>query len=89
MKPIILSGVALAAATTLGVGLLSGGVSTTSERGSVLQPATAISAPADPVYGVCRGVDPECYNDEGTNGWVEGEQKRVLIWSRTAGPRHA
>ncbi len=39
-------------------------------------------------YGVCRGVDPECYRDGG-NGWVDGEQKRVLIWSRTAGPRHA
>ncbi|MCR2816427.1 ThuA domain-containing protein, partial [Microbacterium jiangjiandongii] len=39
-------------------------------------------------YGVCRGIDPECYTDGG-NGWVEGEEKRVLIWSRTAGPRHA
>jgi type 1 glutamine amidotransferase len=39
-------------------------------------------------YGVCRGVDPSCYNDWGA-GWEEGEQKRVLIWSRTAGPRHA
>ena len=39
-------------------------------------------------YGVCRGVDPSCYNDWGT-GWVEGEEKSILIWSRTAGPRHA
>jgi uncharacterized protein len=39
-------------------------------------------------YGVCRGVDPSCYNDWGA-GWEEGEAKRVLIWSRTAGPRHA
>jgi uncharacterized protein len=39
-------------------------------------------------YGVCRGVDPSCYNDWGA-GWEEGEDKRILIWSRTAGPRHA
>ena len=39
-------------------------------------------------YGVCRGVDPSCYNDWGA-GWEEGERKRILIWSRTAGPRHA
>jgi type 1 glutamine amidotransferase len=39
-------------------------------------------------YGVCRGVDPSCYHDWGA-GWEEGEAKRVLIWSRTAGPRHA
>lgn len=39
-------------------------------------------------YGVCRGVDPSCYHDWGA-GWEKGEQKRVLIWSRTAGPRHA
>ena len=39
-------------------------------------------------YGVCRGLDATCYNDWG-NGWEEGETKRILIWSRTAGPRHA
>ena len=37
---------------------------------------------------MCRGVDPTCY-DEWGNGWTEGEAKRILIWSRTAGPRHA
>ena len=39
-------------------------------------------------YGVCRGVDPSCYHDWGA-GWEEGEDKSILIWSRTAGPRHA
>ncbi len=38
----------------------------------------------DPVYGVCRGVDPACYNDWGTE-----RETRVLVYSRTAGPRHA
>jgi uncharacterized protein len=36
-------------------------------------------------YGVCRGTDPKCYHD-----WVgEERQNRVLVYSRTAGPRHA
>lgn len=39
-------------------------------------------------YGVCRGVDPSCYHNWG-QGYQTGDQKRVLIWSRTAGPRHA
>lgn len=38
----------------------------------------------DPVYGVCRGVDPACYNDWGTE-----RDNAVLVYSRTAGPRHA
>lgn len=39
-------------------------------------------------YGVNRGTDPAIYNDWG-NGWSEGEQPRVLIYSYTPGPRHA
>ncbi|HZO02006.1 MAG TPA: ThuA domain-containing protein [Burkholderiales bacterium] len=38
----------------------------------------------DPDYGVCRGTDPKCYHN-----WVHDRQNRVLIYSRTAGPRHA
>lgn len=40
----------------------------------------------DPYYNVCRGTSPECYND-----WkaFENTPNRVLIYSRTAGPRHA
>lgn len=38
----------------------------------------------DPVYNVCRGVDPDCYSDWGTE-----REDRVLVYSRTAGPRHA
>jgi type 1 glutamine amidotransferase len=42
----------------------------------------------DPDYGVCRGTDPSCYHDWGnfdpaTKGY------KVLLFTRTAGPRHA
>src|SRR5262245_59919349 len=43
----------------------------------------AISGDFD--YGVFRGTDPDCYHD-----WVgEERENRVLIYTRTAGPRHA
>jgi uncharacterized protein len=37
-------------------------------------------------YGVCRGVDPKCYHD-----WAKtrASEYRVLLYTRTAGPRHA
>lgn len=40
----------------------------------------------DPGYNVYRGTDPRCYHD-----WASAEREgnRVLICSRTAGPRHA
>jgi uncharacterized protein len=40
----------------------------------------------DPAYNVCRGTDPRCYHN-----WASAEREgnRVLIFSRTAGPRHA
>jgi type 1 glutamine amidotransferase len=40
----------------------------------------------DPAFNVCRGVDPRCYRD-----WAKDERdgNRVLIYTRTAGPRHA
>ena len=39
-----------------------------------------------PDYGVCRGVDPGCYHD-----WPRAKttQYRILLYTRTAGPRHA
>ena len=40
----------------------------------------------DTYYNVCRGTSPECYNDWGT---FDATPNRVLIYSRTAGPRHA
>ncbi len=44
----------------------------------------------DPVYNVCRGPNPECLAQN--NGWAPpstASRSRVLIYSRTAGPRHA
>ncbi|WP_328475898.1 ThuA domain-containing protein [Actinoplanes sp. NBC_00393] len=38
-------------------------------------------------YGVCRGTDPDCYHDWGNFDPAAGY--RVLVYSRTAGPRHA
>ncbi|HUO20955.1 MAG TPA: ThuA domain-containing protein [Caulobacteraceae bacterium] len=39
----------------------------------------------DPNYGVCRGVDPQCFHD-----WPRPKpaQYKVLLYTRTAGPRH-
>jgi type 1 glutamine amidotransferase len=94
MKSVIRSGVALVAAAALGAGMVVGGAALNNPgkgNGNGLggQPATASQIYLDEIkdYGVCRGTDPECYNDWG-RGWQEGETKRILIWSRTAGPRH-
>jgi type 1 glutamine amidotransferase len=38
----------------------------------------------DPTYNVCRGTDPRCYHP-----WVDDRQNKVLLYTRTAGPRHA
>ena len=47
-------------------------------------PAGALPSSWDPTYNVCRGVDPKCYHN-----WVDNRQMKVLVYSRTAGPRHA
>jgi type 1 glutamine amidotransferase len=40
----------------------------------------------NPDYGVCRGVDPSCFHD-----WkrTPTTRYRLLLYTRTAGPRHA
>ena len=52
------------------------------------QAQTGAPAPGslDPYYKVCRGTDPSCYNDWGA---FASTANKVLIYSRTAGPRHA
>jgi type 1 glutamine amidotransferase len=48
-------------------------------------PPGALPSSWDPTYNVCRGTDPKCYRD-----WAAASrQNRVLIYTRTAGPRHA
>jgi uncharacterized protein len=41
----------------------------------------------EPDYGVCRGPRPHCYHDWGNFDLSQGI--KVLVYSRTAGPRHA
>jgi hypothetical protein len=41
----------------------------------------------DPDYGVCRGLDSRCYHNWGNFDLSKGV--KVLVYSRTAGPRHA
>ena len=41
----------------------------------------------NPGYGVCRGTDPKCYHDWGNFEPAKGV--RVLVYSRTGGPRLA
>lgn len=48
------------------------------------QPARGTRDDFDPVYNVCRGTDPRCYHP-----WVDDRQNKVLLYTRTAGPRHA
>ena len=96
MKSLIRSGVALVAAAALGASMAVGGTALSTGNGNGNgnglggQPTTASEIYLDEIkdYGVCRGADPTCYNEWG-NGWTEDEPKRILIWSRTAGPRHA
>ena len=47
-------------------------------------PPGALPSSWDPTYNVCRGVDPKCYHN-----WVDDRQMKVLVYSRTGGPRHA
>jgi type 1 glutamine amidotransferase len=49
-------------------------------------PAGAPLAAFDATYNVCRGPYPQCYNN-----WInrDAQPNTVLIYSRTAGPRHA
>ena len=68
-----------------------------SGTGTTPPPATPVETPvppAEPVkdpsfdtyYNVCRGTDPKCYHDWGAFATTPN---RVLVYSRTAGPRHA
>ena len=68
---------------------LSGGIALAQGEPTVAEPTTGNIPPGtqdnfDPVYNVCRGVEPRCYNP-----WVANRQNKVLLYTRTAGPRHA
>ena len=68
----------------LALGLLSFGVAASAQTGN---PGGAINDNLGaPDYGVCRGTDPRCFRD-----WPRARttQYRILLYTRTAGPRHA
>ncbi|WP_156362625.1 ThuA domain-containing protein [Xylophilus sp. Leaf220] len=71
---------AMASATLGGLVACGGG-----DSGPADTPRTSVAS-VDPYYNVCRGIDPSCYNDWGAFATTPN---RVLIYSRTAGPRHA
>jgi len=50
------------------------------------QEEVAVDTSFDTYYNVCRGTNPKCYNDWGS---FASTPNRVLVYSRTAGPRHA
>jgi len=87
------AGTALAAALVL-LGGLSTAVLANGDRGSSTRSGNnpdmndpKISGDFD--YGVCRGTNPKCYHDWKATDEEEPRQNKVLIYTRTAGPRHA
>jgi uncharacterized protein len=87
-----------AAATAVGAAVAQG-LPTAAEAGehhgpaqsepTVKQPVTTNTPPGtkdffDPYYNVVRGRAPRSYHP-----WVSDRQDRVLLYTRTAGPRHA
>jgi type 1 glutamine amidotransferase len=54
---------------------------------AVAHPRTGAHHLGDPDYGVCRGSDPDCYHDWG-NFDPAADGYNVLLYTRTAGPRH-
>lgn len=74
-----------AAATISAVVMALPGVAT-AQSAKQYAPGQLMQNSFDPTYNVCRGANPICYNDWGVQ---EGRSNRVLIYSRTAGPRHA
>ncbi|HEV8555850.1 MAG TPA: ThuA domain-containing protein [Actinophytocola sp.] len=73
-------------AMTLG-GLLVAGGASAGNPDNDRRHDTGAQNLGDPDYGVCRGTDPKCYHDwhnfDPANGY------KVLLYTRTAGPRHA
>jgi hypothetical protein len=80
-------------ASTMMIAIVSATVAAAATMLAVGVPATATDRDPgarelrEPDYGVCRGVRPQCYHDWGNFDLSQGV--RVLVYSRTAGPRHA
>jgi type 1 glutamine amidotransferase len=68
---------------------VAGAVAAGPAEPTVAEPVTTNTPPGtvdnfDVYYNVCRGTDPRCYRP-----WVANREDKVLLYTRTAGPRHA
>jgi uncharacterized protein len=83
-----LTTVAMAAAGTAAVLVAATLLSGLPAAGGTAAPrARGAQQLGDPDYGVCRGTDARCYHDWGNFDPAKGY--KILVYSRTAGPRHA
>src|SRR3954451_24931451 len=73
--------------TKLAIGLIGTALAASPAFSQVGNPGGPINDNlGNPDYGVCRGISPRCYHD-----WPRDKtaKYRVLLYTRTAGPRHA
>jgi uncharacterized protein len=77
----------LTAVSALAIGALTATVCIGLPASAGQKPPTGARELGDPEYGVCRGTDPACYHRWGNFDLSTGV--RVLLYTRTAGPRHA
>ena len=77
----LVTALAVAAVMTTGIALADLGAGRTSSDSAKRQNL------GDFDYGVCRGPDAKCYHDWGNFNPANGFH--ALLWTRTAGPRHA
>jgi hypothetical protein len=81
-RPALLAGLIAAATAAIGlVAVLPSAAQSPKDRN------TGARELGSPDYGVCRGTDEHCYHDWGNFNPAGGY--RVLLFTRTAGPRHA
>ncbi|MFC6008339.1 ThuA domain-containing protein [Angustibacter luteus] len=76
----------LTALIAMVVGALAAALVTGAAADAHPKPSTAAQQLGDPDYGVCRGTNPACYHDWGNFDLTQGV--KVLLYTRTAGPRH-
>ena len=77
------------AAGGLSVAIFGGFAAAGPKEPTVAEPINSNAPPGakdnfDATYNVCRGTDARCYHP-----WVDDRENKVLLYTRTAGPRHA
>lgn len=77
----------MGAITMLTVGALAATTLSAAARDDDNNKPSGAQALGDPDYGVCRGTSVKCYHDWGNFDLSQGV--KVLLYTRTAGPRHA